>query len=71
MLVLTRKVGESILIGDEIKITVTKIGNKKVGIGIDAPRSVQVVRTELDVRNAGGLPVGVVRVRDLAVEEGG
>jgi len=46
MLVLSRKAGESIRIGDDIKIHIVKTGDK-VRIGIDAPRSVNVVRTEL------------------------
>lgn len=47
MLVLSRKAGESILIGDDIRIHIVRTGSDKVRIGIDAPRSVNVVRTEL------------------------
>lgn len=47
MLVLSRKKGESIDIGDDIRITVTEVINGKVKIGIDAPRSVNVRRSEL------------------------
>jgi carbon storage regulator len=47
MLVLTRKVGERILVGDEIVLTVTAIENGRVRIGIDAPRSVPIFRKEL------------------------
>ena len=47
MLVLSRKAGESILIGDDITIHIVRTGSDKVRIGIDAPRSVNVVRTEL------------------------
>lgn len=46
MLVLSRKAGESIRIGDDITIHIVKTGDR-VRIGIDAPRSVNVVRTEL------------------------
>jgi carbon storage regulator len=47
MLVLSRKVGERILIGDEITITVVRIGGGGVRIGIEAPPEMAVVRQEL------------------------
>lgn len=52
MLVLSRKVGERILIGDEIAITVVRIGQGGVRIGIDAPSNMVVVREELADENA-------------------
>ena len=47
MLVLSRKIRERIMIGDDIVITVTSIGSRSVRIGIDAPRSKNVVREEV------------------------
>lgn len=47
MLVLSRKPGERILIGDEIAVTVVRIGPNTVRIGIDAPRDMNIVRDEL------------------------
>ena len=47
MLVLSRKVGERILIGDKILVTVVKIGHGGVRIGVDAPAELAVVREEL------------------------
>jgi carbon storage regulator CsrA len=47
MLVLSRKQEEQIRIGDQIVVTVLRIKGNTVKIGIDAPRSVRVVRTEL------------------------
>ena len=47
MLVLTRKLDEQILIGDDIKITLIRVRGGSVRIGIDAPRSLRVVRGEL------------------------
>lgn len=47
MLVLTRKTNESILIGDNIKITLVKVSGGSVRIGIDAPKDVKIVRSEL------------------------
>ena len=51
-MVLTRKVSESILIGDNIKITVTAISGNQCRIGIDAPKEVKVLREELVGREA-------------------
>lgn len=47
MLVISRKPGESLVISDQIKITIISLGNDKVTIGIDAPREVKIVREEL------------------------
>ena len=47
MLVLSRKVGERILIGDKITITVVKVGHGGVRVGIEAPPEMAVVREEL------------------------
>ncbi|MBL8815645.1 MAG: carbon storage regulator [Planctomyces sp.] len=47
MLVLSRKTSERILIGDEIAITVVRIGPNSVRIGIEAPKSMNIVREEL------------------------
>ena len=47
MLVLSRKVGQRILIGDKIAVTVVRIGHGGVRIGIDAPNDMEVVREEL------------------------
>ncbi len=47
MLVLTRKIGESIMIGDEIEISVTEVSGKKIRLGIKAPAFVPVNRKEI------------------------
>jgi carbon storage regulator len=47
MLVLSRKVGEKILIGSNIEITVVRVCQNTVRIGVEAPRSIQVVREEI------------------------
>jgi carbon storage regulator CsrA len=51
--VLTRKMGESIRIGDDITITVLQVKGSRVRIGIEAPLQVPVVRLELDGTAAG------------------
>ncbi|AFM42735.1 carbon storage regulator CsrA [Desulfosporosinus acidiphilus SJ4] len=47
MLVLTRKLNETIKIGDDIEITVVAISGDTVRIGIEAPREVRVLRSEV------------------------
>ncbi len=52
MLVLSRKVGESIVIDDHIKVTVVEIRGDKIRLGIEAPRDIAVWREELAARTA-------------------
>jgi len=47
MLVLQRKIGQSIYIGEDIKITIQDISSDKVKISIDAPKDLTIVREEL------------------------
>ncbi|EMI46465.1 MULTISPECIES: carbon storage regulator [Pirellulaceae] len=47
MLVLSRKIGDKILIGDDVKIVVTKISLNRVRIAIDAPTDMVIKRAEL------------------------
>ena len=47
MLVLTRKIGESIAIDDHVKITIVQIKGKQVRIGIDAPKDTKIHRLEV------------------------
>jgi carbon storage regulator len=62
MLVLSRKVGESILIGDKVTVTVVRIGPGSVGIGVEAPREMTILRPEvadrLDARSPHGEHAG-------------
>ena len=47
MLILTRRVGESLMVGEEITVTVLGVKGNQVRIGIDAPRDVAVHREEI------------------------
>jgi carbon storage regulator CsrA len=49
MLVLTRKTQEKIQIGENITITILRVKGQAVRVGIDAPRDVRVIRSELPV----------------------
>ncbi len=63
MLVLTRKLGESIAIDDHIKITVVQIKGKQVRLGIQAPKETKIHREEVysaiqdQNKTAGSAPV--------------
>ena len=57
MLVLSRKEGEQLVIGDNVVLTINRISGNRVAIGIEAPREVRIVRGELERHEvaAGGL----------------
>jgi len=60
MLILTRRIGEKLLIGDDIEVVVLDVNRNQVKVGIKAPRDMTVLREELYIRdkkvqyNAGG-----------------
>lgn len=47
MLILTRRVGESLMIGDEVTVTVLGVKGNQVRIGVNAPKDVSVHREEI------------------------
>jgi carbon storage regulator len=47
MLILTRRVGETLMIGDEVTVTVLGVKGNQVRIGVDAPKTVSVHREEI------------------------
>ncbi|MDP9401095.1 MAG: carbon storage regulator CsrA [Actinomycetota bacterium] len=66
MLVLTRKSNQSIMIGDDIEVSVLAIMGEKVRIGIQAPRDIPVFRREVyleiqEERDRNGAAAGAVR----------
>ena len=60
MLILTRRPGESITIGEDVTVTVVTVNGNHVRLGINAPRSVPVVREEIhdtmSKKNGAALP---------------
>jgi carbon storage regulator len=47
MLILTRRVGETLMIGDEVTVTVLGVKGNQVRVGVNAPKEVQVHREEI------------------------
>jgi carbon storage regulator len=71
MLVLTRRQGESIVIGNDIKITVVSLGPGRVKLGIEAPPNVRVDREEIHARIVQEQSADVLAaVASEATEEG-
>jgi carbon storage regulator len=71
MLVLTRKSNQSIMIGDDIEVSVLAIMGEKVRIGIEAPRSVPVFRKEvyLEIRQDSAKPEEDAKAVDKALDQ--
>jgi len=74
MLVLSRKQGEQLMIGDDIVLTINRISGNRVAIGLEAPRDIRIVRGELDrheVTNGGSAPVAMsMNESSLAIASG-
>ena len=70
MLVLTRKSNQSIMIGDEIEVSVLAVTGEKVRLGIEAPKSVPVFRKEvyLEIQDERGEDPGVRSAVDRALD---
>ena len=65
MLVLTRRTKQSIMIGDDIELSVLSVSGEKVRIGIDAPDDVPIFRKEVYVRIEDERSDGNGEVREL------
>lgn len=65
MLVLSRKVGETIWIGEDVEIVVTEVKGDQVKLGIKAPRNIDVIRGELRKEVSESNVAAVVQNFDL------
>ncbi len=65
MLVLTRKTNQTIMIGDEIEVSILSVSGDKVRIGIDAPRDVSVFRKEV-IASQDGIGARAPKAQDDA-----
>jgi carbon storage regulator len=57
MLVLSRKIGEKLVIGDNITVVVSRVAGNRVTLGIEAPSDVRIVRGELHLDLEDEVPV--------------
>ncbi len=76
MLILQRKAGESLTIGDEIEISVLSVEAGRVRLAIQAPKSVPILRSELKIaaevnREAAGEEVSPLALLDVLRDAGG
>jgi len=67
MLVLSRKEGERISIGDNITLVVSKVNGNRVTIGIEAPRDVKIVRGELHSQPAMEIDLGEISLGEISL----
>ena len=66
MLVMSRRQGETILIGDEIEIVIAHIGRSRVKVGIRAPRQMLVLAREMKLVREENLRAAGATARDLS-----
>ena len=76
MLILTRKTGEGLFIGDDIRVTILEIRGKQIRLGIEAPSAVVVLREEIyrriqeeNLQAAGARDIDVTEVAQLWRQE--
>jgi len=69
MLVLSRRIGEHLVIGDDIRVTVVAINRDTVRIGIEAPPSIRVDRQEIHERRLRERRLGINAVVAVAREQ--
>lgn len=65
MLILTRRIGETLNIGDEVQVTVLGVKGNQVRLGINAPKDVPVHREEIYERIKAERAEGAARVEDV------
>jgi carbon storage regulator len=69
MLILTRKLGESIIVGENIQISIIDINKKNIKLGVNAPKSIAVFREEVFVKireeNKVASSSGIIKITDF------
>lgn len=68
MLILTRRVGETVMIGDEVAVTVLRVKGNQVRLGVNAPKSISVQREEIfqRIKREGAQPVDAAEAVEVA-----
>lgn len=70
MLILTRRIGETLNIGDDVQVTVLGIKGNQVRIGVNAPKEIPVHREEIYERIKKERETGIVREQPEVAEQG-
>lgn len=65
MLVLSRKIGETIWVGDDVEIVITEIKGDQIKLGIQAPKSVEIIRGELRTEVSQSNTEAVIQSLDI------
>lgn len=68
MLVLSRKIGESLRIGEDIELVILDVNRGQVRIGIEAPKTTNIVRSELLTRAQGQQQDDNIKTEDMAAQ---
>ena len=73
MLILSRRVGESIMIGDDVRVTILGIKGGQIRVGVDAPKSISVHRQEVyeRLRRENTVSIAVLKAVESAGENVG
>ena len=69
MLILTRKIGETVVIGDEITLTILGVKGNQVRVGVKAPRDVSVHREEVYMRIHDDAVFGLTGASEEVVDD--
>jgi carbon storage regulator CsrA len=69
MLVLSRKVGEKIVIDDRVTITITRVSGGRVSVGIEAPHGMRIVRGELKPLPATQVEISLDQLEAIVRQE--
>jgi carbon storage regulator len=71
VLILTRRVGESVMIGDEVAVTVLRVKGNQVRLGVNAPKSISVQREEIfqRIKREAGQVAASVEAAEMAEAE--
>lgn len=70
MLVLSRRIGEQIQIGEGVTVTLISVSKSRVSVGIKAPLDVRIMRQELTENTASGSPLSVKSMKGPAEKSG-
>ncbi len=71
MLILTRRIGETVMIGEEVVVTVLRVKGNQVRLGVEAPKHISVQREEIfqRIKQEGAAASATLTLPERSVEE--